>query len=149
MVGGVAPRGDRCSLDSADPGQVGYHDPPAIQHGQPVRTTQDAGRVLGHQHAGAVARHLPEQGGDTFGTLGVQLRHGLVEHEHPRPHHQDARDRDALLLATRQRERVARPQVNDAQLIQRGVDARVHISTVDPEVLEPERELLSDRELGR
>ena len=101
--------------------------------------------VLGAQDGGPAPRQRFEQVGDRRGPGRIELGGRFVEDEDARAHRHDARDRDPLLLATGQGERLAVGEVGDPQPRQRGVDPRVHLGPRDAQVLEPEGELLAHR----
>ena len=121
--------------------------------GPPSRTRQrsirpsTAGSCSAHRIAVPARGQLVEQVGDRRGPGRVELGGRLVEDEDGRPHRDDARDGDPLLLAARQRERLAVGQVGDAKPVEDGVDPRVHLGARHAQVLEPERELLADGQL--
>ena len=77
----------------------------------------------------------------------VELGGRLVEDEHVGAHRDDAGDGDPLLLAARERERLAVGEVADAEALEHGVDPGVHRLARHAQVLEPEGELLADRQL--
>ena len=79
----------------------------------------------------------------------VELRGRFVQDEDARAHRDDARDRDPLLLAAGQGERLAVGEVADRQPRQRRIDPRVHLVARDAQVLEPEGELFADGQLRR
>ena len=108
-----------------------------------------AGSCSTHRIALPGAGELLEQLRHRPGPGRVELGGRLVENEHGRAHRHDARDGDPLLLAAGQRERLAVGEVADRQALEGRVDPRVHLVARDAEVLEPERELLADRQLRR
>ena len=121
--------------------------PASLEDEAPVHPAEDARVVLGAQDRGPGARQLVEQVRDRHGPRRVELGGRLVEDEDGRAHRDDARDGDPLLLAAGQGERLAVGEMADRQARQRRVDPRVHLRARDAEVLEPEGELLADRQL--
>ena len=103
--------------------------------------------MLGAQDRGPGTRQLIEELGDRHRPGRVELRGRLVEDEHGRAHRHDARDGDTLLLAAGQGERFAVGEMADRQPSECRVDPRVHLVARDAQVLEPEGELLPDRQL--
>ena len=91
---------------------------------------------------------LTEQGSDVGRSRRIELRRRLVEDEDVGAHRDDARDRDPLLLATGQGERLAVGEVPDAEAREHAIDPVVHLLARHAQVLEAEGELLADRRLG-
>ncbi len=120
-----------------------------VEHQAAVHPAEHHRVVLDAQDRAARSGELLEQLRDRPGPGRVELGGRLVEDQHGRAHRHDARDGDPLLLAAGQRERLAVREVADRQALEGRVDPRVHLVARDAEVLEPERELLADRQLRR
>jgi hypothetical protein len=76
--------------------------------------------VFGEQHGGAeVGVEARERAEHVVGTLRIELRRGLVEHERRRRRRERAGDDAPLLLAARQRRRIAVAEVHDAERVER------------------------------
>ena len=127
------------------PGRSSAISRPCVEDEAAVHPPEDRRVVLGAQDGGPAPRQRLEQVGDRRRPGRVELGGRLVEDEDARAHRHDARDRDALLLAAGQGERLAIGEVGDAQPRQRVVDPRVHLGPRDAQVLEPEGELLAHR----
>ena len=68
----------------------------------PAHRVDDALVVRGHHDGGAGAVDAVEDAHDADGRRRVEVPGGLVGEQDQRPVHERARDRDALLLATRE-----------------------------------------------
>ena len=75
----------------------------------------------------------------------IEIRERLVEQQRPRLDHQRARERDALLLAARERLDRARRGTIEPDVRERGRGARAALRLRDAARLEPERDVLLDR----
>ena len=74
--------------------------------------------MLGAQDRRPVPREFVEECPDLGRARRIELGGRLVEDEHLRAHRDDARDRDALLLAAGQGERLPIGQVADPEAVQ-------------------------------
>ncbi len=134
----------RSAASSAAPGTSSATGRPPSSTRQRSSRPSTLGSCSAHRIGAPGAGQLLEQVGDRRRPGRIELRRRLVEDEHVRAHRHDAGDRDALLLAAGQRERLAVGEVRDPQPLERGVDPRVHLGPRQAEVLEPERELLAN-----
>ncbi len=130
------------------PRQVDPGHPALVQHQAPRREPEDGGLVLGRENGGPGRGSPREELGNSPRGGGIQLRGGLVEDEEPRPHAENCRDGHPLLLASRECRRQALLEVADAECREGRVDPVVHLGPGDSQVLQPEGELLANRELG-
>ena len=113
-----------------------------------VHAADDLGRVFRAEDRRPGSGEPVEQVGDRRRARGIELGGRLVEDEDVGPHRDDAGDRHALLLPARQRERLAVGEMGDRQPVQHGIDAAVHLGAGHAQVLQAERQLLADGELG-
>ena len=100
-----------------------------------------------HNQCGPILLELLQKPPDVFASGGIEARHGFVEHEDGLSHRQDAGDRDAALLASREREG-RRLQEGFGGLEVDGAQAVAHAS-VDlvrrhPEVARAKRDIVED-----
>ena len=130
------------------PGASSGDDPAGVEHqarGPSVRGRSDRARRTGSPSHSRPARRAGRR--PPAVPAGSSCAVGSSRTSSVGAHRDDAGDRDPLLLATRQRERLAIRQVGDAETGEDGVDPRVHLLARHAQVLEPERELLADGQL--
>lgn len=100
-----------------------------------------------HNQCGPNLLELLQKPPDVFASGGIEARHGFVEHEDGLPHRQDAGDRDAALLASREREgrRLKEGfgglEVDGAQAV---AHASVDLVRRHPEVARAKRDIVVD-----
>ena len=98
--------------------------------------------VLGEEHGRTQIGVQPRDRGEhVLRALWVELAGGLVEHEHLGRGDERTRDRAPLPLAARELGRVAVAQVRDAERVEHLLHPPPHRDRVDPEVLQPERDV--------
>ena len=105
-------------------GTIERDRPAVVEHEAAVHPPEHRRRVLDAQDRRPAAGEAVHQVRDGRRAGRVELGGRLVEDEHVRAHRDDAGDGHALLLATRQRERLALGEVRDRQALEDAVDAR-------------------------
>ena len=139
--------GDRRRLGQGRAGHARGDGAATIEDDAAIHPAEHARVVFDAQDGRPTPGQLRQQVGDSCGARRIELRGRLVEDQDGRAHGHDAGDRDPLLLATGQRERLAIGEVADRQAGQRGVDPGVHLGPGHAQVLETERQLLANRQL--
>ena len=119
----------------------------AVEDERPIHPPEHARIVLRTQDRRTRERQVRDEVGHRDRPGRVELGRRLVEDEDGRPHRDDARDRDPLLLAARQGEWLAVGEVRDAEAIERRVDAGVHLRSRDAQVLQSEGQFLAHGQL--
>ena len=121
-VGGPSPSGPSTARPARRPADRSRPSGPrsSTRHRSPRRGRPDRARRTRTSRRPAPARRSSV--GDRVGCRRVELRRRLVERRRACPC-DDAGDRDALLLAARQRERLAVGEVRDAKPLEHRVDA--------------------------
>ena len=100
--------------------------------------------VLDQQERGAEAlQHAPENGAHLRSPIRVEVRRRLIEQQQPGPKRQRSRQREALLLAARERVRRPVAPIWEVDRCQRGVDPRPDPFRRDASVLEAERDVVA------
>jgi hypothetical protein len=119
-------------------------DPSGLHDDQPVGEGDHALHpVLGEDDGGAeVVDEAGEHPQHVLGGRRVQGGRRLVEDQHPRVHGEHGPDRDALLLATGQGPQRPRPELGDAEHVERLLDAAAHRLPPQTELLHPVGELV-------
>ncbi len=102
--------------------------------------------VLGHQHGETEVVDEALHGREhVLGGGRVECRRRFVEHEHARMRSEHRADRDSLRLASGQRRHSSSAQVDEAEQIERVLDATAHHLGRDAERFHRVRELVLDR----
>ena len=101
--------------------------------------------VLGEHDGGSeVVVEARERGEHVVGSLRIELRRGLVEHQRRRRRRERACDRAALPFASRQCGGVAVAQVRDPERVEHFLDPAPHRLRREAEVLQHERDVALD-----
>ncbi len=122
-------------------------DFPLAQYHYPIGGAQFLGLVLDYDQAQALRAQPGYQLEDFRPALGIEIGGRLVEHYNRRPQRQHRRDRKALLLAARQRHRIAMLKAAQPDGLQRGNDSPIHLRAVHADLFHCERDFV--RDVGR
>ena len=89
-----------------------------------------------------IAVEQPDRPHDFLSALRIEHRCRFIQHDAVRPHRDDARNRNTLLLAARKLVRRMIPIFIHADRLQRLIDTHTHLITRYAEVFKPERYIL-------
>ena len=119
------------------------HDAPAFQHRNAIHR-EGLDRVVADEHDahGALRRETRDEGPQ--GGARCRVEHGgdLIEHEVARMHREDARERDALLLAAGKGRGGPSAKMGDLESRQGLVDARGNLTVIEPQIAWAECDLI-------
>ena len=114
------------------------------QNDYPVGGAQLLGLVLDYDKAQALRAKLGDQREDFSPALGIEVGGRLVEHNNRRAQRQHRRDREPLLLAARQRHRIAMLEAAQADRFERRHDSPIHLGALHADLFHRERDLVRD-----
>ena len=124
-----------------------HGDFPLAQYHDPIGSAQFLGLVLDNDQAQALRAQLGYQLEDFRPALGIEIGGRLVEHDDSRPQRQHRRDRQALLLAARQRHWIAMLEAAQPNRLERGNDSPIHLGAIHADLFHRERHFV--RDVGR